>query len=92
MDAAVLVDHQAPLEIQSVESPAADPDGVVIDVEACGVCRSDWHGWVGDWEWLGIQTEPGQILGHEPAGRVIDVGGEVTSVHEGDRGGSVQSR
>lgn len=84
MDAAVLVEHREPLEVRSVESPTVDSDGVVIDVEACGVCRSDWHGWVGDWEWLGIQTAPGQILGHEPAGTVIEVGEDVSSVREGD--------
>ena len=70
MRAAVLQEHGEPLEITEVDAPDATAEGAVIELEACGVCRSDWHGWMGDWDWLGIQPQPGQILGHEPAGRV----------------------
>ncbi|TQR22305.1 hypothetical protein C9J85_10065 [Haloferax sp. wsp5] len=28
--------------------PEPQPDQVVIETEACGVCRSDWHAWQGD--------------------------------------------
>ncbi|MFC6904361.1 zinc-dependent alcohol dehydrogenase family protein [Halalkalicoccus tibetensis] len=85
MRAAVLHDHGEPLEIESVDAPEPDPDGVVVDVEACGICRSDWHGWQGDWDWLGIQPQEGQILGHEPAGTVVSAGADVEWVREGDR-------
>ena len=37
---------QAP-QISQVEDPAPNADGVVIEVKATGVCRSDWHGWMG---------------------------------------------
>ncbi len=84
MRAAVLHDHGEPLAIESVDAPEPDSDGVV-DVEACGICRSDWHGWQGDWDWLGIQPSEGQILGHEPAGTVAAVGEDVERVREGDR-------
>jgi len=84
MRAAVLQEHGEPLDITDVESPSPTPDGAVVEIEACGVCRSDWHGWMGDWDWLDIQTQPGQILGHEPAGRVVEVGSEVDGVSEGD--------
>ncbi|WP_254762341.1 zinc-dependent alcohol dehydrogenase family protein [Natrinema marinum] len=84
MRAAVLEDHGEPLSIEDVDAPEPTPDGAVVELEACGVCRSDWHGWQGDWGWLGLETEPGQILGHEPAGRVVAVGDEVESVREGD--------
>ncbi|TIW76390.1 MAG: alcohol dehydrogenase, partial [Mesorhizobium sp.] len=33
--------------IQTVPDPKPAPDGVVIKVEATGLCRSDWHGWMG---------------------------------------------
>ena len=33
--------------IQTVPDPEPAPDGVVIKVEATGLCRSDWHGWMG---------------------------------------------
>ena len=84
MKAAVLEDHGEPLAIEEVDAPSADPEGAVVEIEACGICRSDWHGWQGDWAWLGIQPQPGQILGHEPAGRVVEVGAEVETVREGD--------
>ncbi|WP_408959927.1 zinc-dependent alcohol dehydrogenase family protein [Natrinema sp. 74] len=84
MRAAVLEEHGEPLSIEDVDAPEPAPDGAVVELEACGVCRSDWHGWQGDWGWLGLETQPGQILGHEPAGRVAAVGDDVESVAEGD--------
>ncbi|MFC7097704.1 zinc-dependent alcohol dehydrogenase family protein [Halobaculum marinum] len=84
MRAAVLREHGEPLDITEVDDLTPDAKGVVVEVEACGICRSDWHGWQGDWDWLGIQPQPGQILGHEPAGHVIAVGDDVTNFSEGD--------
>ena len=84
MRAAVLQEYGEPLEITDVEKPSPAPDGAVVELDACGICRSDWHGWQGDGEWLGTRPSPGQILGHEPAGRVVETGEEVTSVSEGD--------
>ncbi|WP_348612824.1 zinc-dependent alcohol dehydrogenase family protein [Halobaculum rarum] len=84
MRAAVLREHGEPLDVTEVDDPEPDPKGVVVEVEACGICRSDWHGWQGDWDWLGIQPQPGQILGHEPAGHVTAVGEDVTNFAEGD--------
>jgi len=56
-------------------------DGVVLDVLACGVCRSDWHVWVG--------SDPDvhfpQIPGHEFCGIVRAVGRDVTRWRVGDR-------
>lgn len=85
MRAAVLKEYGEPLEIEEVLEPACDDDGVVVETEACGICRSDWHGWQGDWAWLGSQAPKGQILGHEPAGTVVEVGADVETVAEGDR-------
>ncbi|WP_117362614.1 zinc-dependent alcohol dehydrogenase family protein [Natrarchaeobaculum sulfurireducens] len=84
MRAAILEEHGEPLSIEDIDAPEPDPKGAVVEVEACGVCRSDWHGWQGDWGWLGLETQPGQILGHEPAGTVVAVGEDVTTVSEGD--------
>jgi alcohol dehydrogenase len=85
MRAAILEEYGEPLDIQSVDAPDPDPTGAVVEMEACGICRSDWHGWQGDWDWLGIQPQAGQILGHEPAGRVVAVGEEVETVTEGEQ-------
>ncbi|WP_293032467.1 zinc-dependent alcohol dehydrogenase family protein [Natronococcus sp.] len=85
MRAAVLAEYGEPLEIQSVDYPEPEPDQVVVETEACGVCRSDWHAWQGDWGWVGAQAQPGQVLGHEPAGVVSAVGEDVETLAEGDR-------
>ena len=48
MQAAVLEKYAEPLAIEDADRPSPAPDGVVAHVDACGVCRSDWHGWVGN--------------------------------------------
>ncbi|GIT92463.1 alcohol dehydrogenase [Jannaschia pagri] len=74
MRAAVLREYNAPLSIEEVPDPVCPPDGVVLRVEACGVCRSDWHGWVGEHP----RVKPGQIGGHEYCGEVIEAGPNAT--------------
>ncbi|WP_049924567.1 zinc-dependent alcohol dehydrogenase family protein [Halopiger djelfimassiliensis] len=85
MRAAVLEEHGEPLSITDVEYPEPNPDQVVVETEACGICRSDWHAWQGDWSWIGASVPEGQILGHEPAGVVAAVGEDVETLREGDR-------
>ena len=36
-----------PIEIRDIEVPYPAPNSVLIKVEATGLCRSDWHGYVG---------------------------------------------
>ena len=83
MQAVLLEEFQKPLEVKNVERPDPDPDGVVAKVVGCGVCRSDWHCWQGDWDWFGYRPDPPHILGHEPTGRVVDVGDNVEHIEEG---------
>jgi len=85
MRAAVLREYGEPLEIEEVAEPTLEPRGAVVEVEACGICRSDWHAWQGHGEWADDDVPRGQILGHEPAGRVVEVGERVERVAEGDR-------
>ena len=85
MKAAVLREYGEPLRIEEREAPEPAPDGVVVAVEACGVCRSDWHAWQGHGEWADDRAPLGQVLGHEPAGRVVAVGERVSTLREGDR-------
>ena len=47
MRAALITSYRAPLEISTVADPCCPPDGVVLKVLACGICRSDWHSWTG---------------------------------------------
>ena len=61
--------------------PAPAPDGVVIRVEANGICRSDWHGWMGHDSDIHLPHVPG----HELAGVVEAVGQETRRWKTGDR-------
>ncbi|APX96773.1 zinc-dependent alcohol dehydrogenase family protein [Natronorubrum daqingense] len=85
MRAAVLEAYGEPLSIESVAEPELSPHGVIVDVDACGICRSDWHAWQGHGEWADDQVPLGQILGHEPAGRVARVGARVNTLEVGER-------
>lgn len=67
--------------IQKVADPAPGPDGVVIKVEATGLCRSDWHGWMGHDPDIVLPHVPG----HELAGTVAATGSRVTGWKIGDR-------
>ncbi len=67
--------------IQTVPDPAPAPDGVVVRVEANGICRSDWHGWMGHDPDIQLPHVPG----HELAGVVEAVGTEVSRWLPGDR-------
>jgi alcohol dehydrogenase len=60
--------------------PVCPPDGVVVEVRATGVCRSDWHAWQGH-----DPVPLPMVPGHELAGVVGEVGPEVTSHHVGER-------
>ncbi|WP_457937374.1 zinc-dependent alcohol dehydrogenase family protein [Mesorhizobium sp. 10J20-29] len=67
--------------IQDVADPTPTRDGVVVKVEATGLCRSDWHGWMGHDPDIRLPHVPG----HELAGTVAAVGSGVTRWKEGDR-------
>lgn len=70
MRAAVLRTYNADLSLEQVADPTCPEDGVVLEVLACGVCRSDWHGWTGEHP----RVKPGQIPGHEYCGTVVEAG------------------
>ena len=71
MKAAVVEHYKEPLIVENVTEPTHDQDGVLVEVKACGVCRSDWHGWLGhDTDIVGFPHIPG----HEFAGSVESVG------------------
>jgi alcohol dehydrogenase len=67
--------------LSSVPDPRCPADGVVVEVDATGLCRSDWHGWMGHDPDIALPHVPG----HEFAGRIAEVGSAVSSWHIGDR-------
>lgn len=81
MRAAVYQDFRSPLEITEVDEPTPADGGVVLEVKATGVCRSDWHGWMGHDPDIRLPHIPG----HEIAGVVAAVGKDVRKFDIGDR-------
>jgi len=72
MRAAVVREFNEDLSIESVEDPSCPDNGVVLEVAVCGVCRSDFHGWVGRHP----KVTHGSILGHEYCGTVVEAGAQ----------------
>jgi alcohol dehydrogenase len=70
-----------PPRIVKVPDPTPERHGVVVKVMATGVCRSDWHGWVGHDPDIRLPHVPG----HELAGTIEAAGKDVTLWKKGDR-------
>ncbi len=74
MRAAVVREFKQDLSIETVPDPQYPHNGVVLEVAACGVCRSDHHGWSGDHP----KVKSGSIMGHEYCGTVVEAGPQAT--------------
>ncbi|MDQ6846368.1 MAG: zinc-dependent alcohol dehydrogenase family protein [Candidatus Dormibacteraeota bacterium] len=72
--------YGSPPRVVDVAEPRCPPDGVVIEVRATGLCRSDWHAWRGH-ETVALPHIPG----HELAGVIAAVGERVYSSTVGER-------
>jgi alcohol dehydrogenase len=68
--------------VEAVADPVPAARGAVVRVEATGLCRSDWHGWMGHDP--DIQRFP-HVPGHELAGVVETIGDQVEAWAPGDR-------
>jgi alcohol dehydrogenase len=82
MKAAWFEEFGGPLTVSDVNDPAINPDAAIIKVEASGICRSDWHGWLGHDP--DIRHLP-HVPGHELAGTVEEVGNRVGKWRKDDR-------
>ena len=81
MRAALYTAFRTPLVVTDVPAPEPRPDAAVIEVRACGICRSDWHGWMGH----DADVRLPHVPGHELAGVVTRLGRDVVSWRVGDR-------
>lgn len=81
MKAAIYTEFKTPLTIEALPDPFPPLGGVVIRVKATGICRSDWHGWMGNDSDIQLPNVPG----HEFAGVIEAVGTRVTRWRKGDR-------
>lgn len=81
MDAVVFSEANGPLTLQDVPTPTAPQGGVVIEIKANGVCRSDWHAWAGH--------DPGlkypHVPGHEMSGVIAELGVGLSGWAVGER-------
>ncbi|MDA8343303.1 MAG: alcohol dehydrogenase catalytic domain-containing protein [Actinomycetota bacterium] len=89
---ALLLDTPGPIESGPVRmgelpDPHPAPGQLVIEVTACGVCRSNLHMIEGDWISYGVPAFTPIVPGHEVVGRVIELGDGVDWLHLGDRVG-----
>ncbi len=81
MKAALYTEFGGTIELSTLPDPDPTPTGVVIRVEATGVCRSDWHGWRGHDPDIKVPHVPG----HEFSGVIEAVGSQVDKWRAGDR-------
>ena len=80
MRASVLVGPETS-EVREVPVPVAGEHDVLVRVEACGVCFSEFYKWQGTRTGL---TYP-IMMGHEPTGVIAEVGPQVDSLEVGQR-------
>ena len=67
--------------LETLPDPECPPDGAVLEVRANGVCRSDWHAWMGHDPMITLPHVPG----HELAGVIVELGEGVRNWHVGER-------
>ncbi|MEM3527201.1 MAG: alcohol dehydrogenase catalytic domain-containing protein [Candidatus Bathyarchaeia archaeon] len=82
MKAARFYEVGKPLKIEDVDIPRISDSEVLVRVRSCGICHTDLH-FIDE----GL-IKPGkvpQIMGHEAAGDVVEVGERVKAVKVGDR-------
>ena len=88
MKASVLIGPKKSI-VQEVANPQIGANDVLLQVKACGVCRSELQQWLGteggqDWQERG---EGPIILGHEPSGIIADLRRDVKKFHQGQNVG-----
>ncbi|MCT8267718.1 zinc-dependent alcohol dehydrogenase family protein [Afifella sp. JA880] len=81
MKAVLFEKFQEAPRLVTVHDPSPETHGVVLKVAATGVCRSDWHGWMGH----DSDIELPHVPGHELAGVIAAVGRNVTRWKVGDK-------
>jgi alcohol dehydrogenase len=81
MRAVVISQYGVPPVVQEVPRPEPADGAVVLKVEATGLCRSDWHGWMGHDPDIVLPHVPG----HELAGTIAAIGAGVSGWQVGDR-------
>ena len=77
MKAAVAYDFKD-IRIEDVPVPEVGPREALVKIAACGICSGDVMPWY-------IRKKAPIVLGHEPAGTIVEIGNEVKGFKVGDR-------
>lgn len=77
---AVVLEDVGRLAVREVETPVLKPDELLVRVEACGICGTDRHLFLGE-----FPAHPPVTLGHEFSGVIEAVGHAVTGFSPGMR-------
>jgi L-iditol 2-dehydrogenase len=78
---ALVLEAYNQLVVKEVPEPEPQPGEVLVEVEACGICGSDIHGFDG----TSGRRIPPVIMGHECAGVIAGLGESVSAWQLGDR-------
>jgi L-iditol 2-dehydrogenase len=70
----------ANVSVEEVPIPVAGPEEIVVEVDSAGICGTDLHIYLDEFE-----TAPPVTLGHEFAGRIVEIGKNVRDWQPGDR-------
>lgn len=81
MRGAIYQEFNGPITVEDLPDPAVPGDGVVIEIRASGLCRSDLFAWHGHDPGIALPHVPG----HELAGVVVEAGPGATRWSAGDR-------
>jgi alcohol dehydrogenase len=81
MKASILYEFSKPPKIETIDDPTCPSDGVIVEIRACGVCRTDHHGWSGHHPAVQLP----HVMGHELAGYIVETGHDVNTFRVGDR-------
>src|SRR4030043_65190 len=66
------------IRIEDIPVPKIGPGDALIKTKASGICSGDVMSWY-------IEKKAPLVLGHEPAGEIVQVGDNITSFKPGDR-------
>jgi len=69
------------IRLEEIDAPTPEPDEVLVDVAACGICGSDLHFYEDGFP--NREVDYPITLGHEVGGTVVEVGDEVDDVEVG---------
>ena len=69
--------------VEEIPLPCIEPDEVLVQVEAAGICGTDLHIW--NWDsWSRQRIKPPLTLGHEFSGNIVEVGSKIEHCRIGD--------